>query len=117
MLWRFVPLHVREPDFEIEEVHPKGPVSRGALAGLTVAAIVVGFATAALLSALLDASKAMRGVHRVAFDLEKPLLRLLSPSTPAQWLALAGPVLIALLCGVAAAGLIAARRGVRREGD
>jgi PAT family beta-lactamase induction signal transducer AmpG len=117
MLWRFVPLHVREPDFEIEEVHPKGPVSRGALAGLTVAAIVVGFATAALLSALLDASKAMRGVHRVAFDLEKPLLRLVSPSTPAQWLALAGPVLVALLFGVAAAGLIAARRGVRREGD
>ncbi len=117
MLWRFVPPHVREPDFEVEEVHPKGPISRGALAAFTAAAVVVGFAAAALLSALLEAVKAMRGAHRIPFDFEKPLARLLSPSTPAQWLALVGPVIIAILCGLAAAGLLAARRGVRREGD
>ena len=113
MLWRFVPPHVREPDFEIEGVHPKGPISRGALVGSAAGVALAAAAAAAVLSALLDALKAMRGAHPVPFDLETPLLRLLSPSTPAGWLGLAGPVVVGLLCGLAAAGLLAARRGVR----
>jgi PAT family beta-lactamase induction signal transducer AmpG len=114
MLWRFVPPHVREPDFEVEEVHPKGPISRGALAVITASAAVAAFAAAVIVSALLDAVKAMRGKAPRPFDLRTPLMRLISPHDPGQWLSLAGPLVLGLFCGVAVAALLAARRGVRR---
>jgi len=115
MLSRFVPLHVREPDFELEEVHPRGPISRGTLAVAGIAAAAGAAASALAISALLDAVKAMHGKPPRAFDFRAPLSRLLSPHGPTQWLALAGPVVLGLFCGLAVAALLAARRGVRRE--
>jgi PAT family beta-lactamase induction signal transducer AmpG len=114
MLARFVPFGARDPDFETEEVHPKGPISRAALAAAGAGVAAAGIAVAGVLSALLDALKAMRGAHPVPFDLGKPLGHLLSPSTPAGWIGLAGPVVLGIFCGLAAAGLLAARRGIRR---
>ena len=114
MLSRFVPPSVREPDFEIEEVHPKGPLSAGTLAavGGGIAVVAVGAAIAA--AALLDALKAMRGAHPRPFDFPGSLVRLLSPATPAGWLALAEPAILGIFCALGAAGLLAARRGVRK---
>lgn len=114
MLSRFVPLNVREPDFELEEVHPRGPIGRGTLALAGIAAAASAAAAAVVVSALLDAVKGMRGKAGRPFDLRTPLLRLLSPHDPSQWLGLAGPLVIGLFCGVAVAALLAARRGVRR---
>ncbi|HET9794477.1 MAG TPA: MFS transporter [Thermoanaerobaculia bacterium] len=114
MLARFVPPSVREPDFEIEEVHPRGPISAGALAAVAGGIAIVGVGTAVVAAALLDALKAMRGAHPRPFDLPGSLARLLSPATPAGWLAVAEPVILGIFCGLGAAGLLAARRGIRR---
>jgi PAT family beta-lactamase induction signal transducer AmpG len=114
MLSRFVPLNVREPDFELEEVHPRGPIGRGTLATAGIAAAASAAAVAVVFSALLDAVKTVRGKAGRPFDLRTPLLRLLSPHDASQWLGLVGPVVLGIFCGVAVAALLAARRGVRR---
>jgi PAT family beta-lactamase induction signal transducer AmpG len=114
MLSRFVPVHVREPDFDLEEIHPRGPIGRGTLAAAGIAVAASAAAAFVVVSALLDAVKAMRGKAGRPFDLRTPLLRLLSPHDPGQWLGLAGPLVLGLFCGVAVAALLAARRGVRR---
>ncbi len=113
MLSRFVPLGVREPDFEGEEVHPKGPIGVGRLSVAAAAFAGVGIVSGLLFSALLDALRAMRGAHPRPFELRAPLLHLVSPSTSAGGLALVAPVVFGVLCGLAAAGLLAARRGIR----
>ncbi|HWC65136.1 MAG TPA: MFS transporter, partial [Thermoanaerobaculia bacterium] len=114
MLARFVPPHVREPDFEAEGVHPKGPLGPGALVAGAAAIAAAGVAAALAASALLDALKAMRGAHPKPFDFAGALVHLLSPATPGGWLDLAEPVILGVFVGLAAAGLLAARRGVRR---
>jgi PAT family beta-lactamase induction signal transducer AmpG len=115
MLSRFVAPGVREPDFEREEVHPRGPVSAGALAAAGALVAAAGVVVATVLSALLDALKAMRGAHPRPFDFSGSLLRLLSPTTAGGWLALAEPVILGVFVGLAAAGLLAARRGIRKR--
>ena len=114
MLSRFVAPGVREPDFEIEDVRPREPIGRAALGFSSLAIAVVGVAGAIFASAVLDAARAMRGPSRAAFDVSKPLAKLLAPGSPSEWLALLGPVALGVFCGLAAAGLLAARRGVRR---
>jgi PAT family beta-lactamase induction signal transducer AmpG len=114
MLSRFVPVGVREPDFDLEEVDPRGPIARGTLAAAGIGAAACAAAAALVVSALLDAVKAMRGSLPRVFDFRTPLSRLLVPHGPAQWLALAGPVVLGIFCGLAVAALLAARRGVRR---
>jgi PAT family beta-lactamase induction signal transducer AmpG len=114
MLSRFVPLSVREPDFELEEVHSKGPIGRGRLATTGLLISLAGIVAGLVFSALLDAFKAMRAAHRLSLDLATPLGRLLAPSGPSGWLALAGPVVFGVFCGVGFAALLAARRGIRK---
>ncbi len=114
MLSRFVAPGVREPDFEIEDVRPREPVGRGALALSAFAVAIVSVAGALLASALLDAAKAMRGKPGAVFDFGGQLARLVSPASPSGWLSLLGPVVLGVFCGLAAAGLLAARRGVRK---
>jgi PAT family beta-lactamase induction signal transducer AmpG len=113
MLSRFVPIGVREPDFDAEETLARQPIGRGALAG---AGIAIGFAAIAislLLSAILDAAKSARTSAGHLFDLPAALVNLLRPATAGAWLKFLGPVLIGLFCGLAFAALLAARRGVR----
>jgi len=114
MLSRFVPWSVREPDFDREEVHPSGPIGRGTLAATGFAAAAAACAIAIVVSAALDAVKSMRGKPGASFELGNALRRLLGPHTPAQWLALVGPVVLGVFCGLAFAALLAARRGIRR---
>jgi hypothetical protein len=56
----------------------------------------------------------MRGARPKPFDFAGALVHLLSPATPGDWLDLAEPVILGVFVGLAAAGLLAARRGVRR---
>ena len=112
MLARFVPIGAREPDFEAEGVHPRGAISPAALAAKAGAVAAAGIAAAIGAAALLDALKAARGPHARPFDFSGALLRMISPSTPGAWLALAEPVILGVFCGLAAAGLLAARRGI-----
>jgi MFS transporter, PAT family, beta-lactamase induction signal transducer AmpG len=115
MLSRFVPLSVREPDFELEEqVHPKGPIARRTLVLSAFAVSLAGIAIAIFTSAVLDAARAMRGKPGAVFDVAKPLARLIAPVSPSDWLALLGPVVLGVFCGLAAAALLAARRGIRK---
>jgi MFS transporter, PAT family, beta-lactamase induction signal transducer AmpG len=114
MLHRFVPFGTREPELDLEEVHPRGPIGRGMLAAAAAATAGVAIVAGIIFSALLDAAKAARGPEGKAFDIGGALGRLLSPSTPGEWLALLGPLVFGLLCGFAVAGLLAARRGIRR---
>ena len=114
MLSRFVAPGVREPDFEIEDVQPRDPIGRARLALWSMGIAIVGVAVAMLASALLDASRAMRGHPGVVFDPAGRLVRMLSPASPSDWLSVIGPVVLGLFCGLAAAGLLAARRGVRK---
>lgn len=114
MLARFVPPHVREPDFELEEVDAKGPIGRGRLAATAAGAAILGAAFGLIFSACLDAARAMRGAHPIPFEPGAALEKLLSPSTPSGWLGLLGPAVFGLSLGLAVAGLLAARRGVRK---
>ncbi len=114
MLSRFVAPGVREPDFEIEDVRPREPVGRGTLMLSAFGVAIVGVAGAMLASALLDAAKAMRGKPGAVFDPGGRLARLLAPVSPSDWLALIGPVVLGVFCGLAAAALLAARRGIQK---
>jgi len=115
MLHRFVPFGTREPDLDLEEVHPRGPIARGMLAVAAAATAGAAIVAGIVFSALLDAAKAARGPAGKAFDFPGALGRLIAPTTPGEWLALLGPLVFGLLCGFAVAGLLAARRGIRRS--
>ncbi|MGH9440961.1 MAG: AmpG family muropeptide MFS transporter [Thermoanaerobaculia bacterium] len=115
MLSRFVAPGVREPDFELEDVRAREPITRPALALTSLAVAAAAVAGAVLVSALLAAARAMRGKPGTAFDPAGQLARLLSPASASGWLSLLGPVVLGVFCGLAAAGLLAARRGVRKD--
>jgi len=115
LLQRFVPLGFREPIFEEEKPVALRPVTRVRLALSSLGAALGGAAAAAFSSALLAALKAARGRPGASLDLTGALGRLLAPSTPSDWVRIAGLAVIGLLCGGAAAAFLAARHGVRNR--
>lgn len=115
LLRRFVPFRVREPDLDVEDEAESRPVTRGRLLLSSLAAGLIGFLTGVATSALLAALKAMRLQYSGAsFDLGVELSRLMAPTTAADWLRLVGPIVLGLVFMLAAAALIAARRGLAR---
>ena len=113
MLHRFAPLGVREPTISLELGTSVGnPITRGALflyAALgTIAGVALGIAINALLTALRVAAKQ----DDIGFDYLHALEALVTPSTPGEWVNLAGPIAFGLVIGLGAAALLAARRGV-----
>jgi PAT family beta-lactamase induction signal transducer AmpG len=117
LLNRFVPLNAREPDLEATEQAPRIPVSRVRLAAWGVGMALLGFLLAASTSALLAAMKAARARHLTVVPFGQELSRLFSPERAGDWLRLAGPVIVGLVAGLAAAAFLAARRGVRFPED
>ncbi len=113
MLSRFVPWRAREPVFEVENPVVFRPLTSGELAYRGVAGTLAGAAVAGFTAVLLAA---LRGVkeHR-PFDLLPPLVDLLRPAGPAGWLALAGILAFALVCGLFTAATAAARHGAGAE--
>jgi PAT family beta-lactamase induction signal transducer AmpG len=109
MLARFVPLGVREPNFDDQVATPASAPTSGLLVpGLVAAAILTIAAT--LLLALLDALQAMRANPPAAFDMGVALWRLAHPADIGGWLTIVGILAFAIVGGM----FIAAMR-VRRQ--
>jgi len=119
LLTRFAPWGAREPAFAVETVAARElPLPPRALAGRAAAGGLTGAVFAALLAALLAALKAMRAIpgHPPRpFDLGAPLRALAAPGDAGGWLTLLGIAVFALVCGLLAAAVAAARHGAGRE--
>ena len=119
MLSRFVPFTAREPTFRIEPPRIRRPLSGGELAMRGLAGAFVGFASGALLMALLSALKvvndATKAGTQAAFDMWTPLISIARPVDDAGWLALIGLLVWGLTCGLFTAAVSAARHGAGQE--
>ncbi len=115
LLSRFVPLGVREPQFEVENRPPLPPIPRSAVVWRGVSGFVVGVAVGAASEAVLQALKAMRGHPDVAFDMATPLAALFRPTTVSDWLGLLGLAAFGAICGLLTAAVVAARHGEGRD--
>jgi PAT family beta-lactamase induction signal transducer AmpG len=119
LLTRFAPWGAREPAFAVETVAARElPLPPRALAGRGAAGGLAGAVFAALLAALLAALKAMRaapGHPPRPFDLGAPLRALAAPGDAGGWLTLLGITVFALVCGLLAAAVAAARHGAGRD--
>jgi hypothetical protein len=73
----------------------------------------VGTTFAGLASASLDALRALQQTPSVGFDLRTPLATLIRPDNLTQWVTLGTVLLFGIVCGLGAAALPAARRGIR----
>ncbi|HSS45755.1 MAG TPA: MFS transporter [Thermoanaerobaculia bacterium] len=113
LLQRFAPFGAREPDLEAVEERERHPVTRARLAATSLTAGAAGFLVTASTSALLAALKEARLRPDSSPEFAGELSRLLSPAGAAGWLRLAGPIVVGVVLGLAAAALTAARRGSR----
>jgi PAT family beta-lactamase induction signal transducer AmpG len=111
MLQRFAPLGVREPQFTVEAVERKAPLAPAALALRVVVGAVAAGVFAVVAIALLGALKAMREVKGAGFDLGAALWQVAHPATLTDWVQVAGILAFALIGGLFAAAVAAARRG------
>jgi MFS transporter, PAT family, beta-lactamase induction signal transducer AmpG len=119
MLSRFVPFTAREPEFRIEEPRIRHPLTAGELTIRGLAGTFVGFASGALLTALLSALKvvndATKAGTQAAFDMWTPLISLGRPVDNAGWLTLIGLLVWGITCGLFTAAVSAARHGAGQE--
>ncbi len=111
LLQKFAPLSAPEPDLTAEARVAAEPVTRGRLAAAGLAWAAGGSLLAAATSALLAALKAARTAE-ARFDYAAALERLLSPSSPSDWIRVGSLAVVGLLTGAAAAAYLAARHGV-----
>jgi PAT family beta-lactamase induction signal transducer AmpG len=121
LLARFVPLGVREPEFTVESptrrrapLTPRALFARGVLGG-ALGLLVVGGGMA-----LLNALKGLRAKPQRAFDVVAEAGRLIAPADAEGWVTTLGIVLTAVLIGLFAAAVAAARTGalpIAEEGE
>jgi len=112
LLHRFAPLEAREPSLDAVEVVERRPVTRARLALSSCLAGLAGLAVGIAGSALFAALKTIRSRPGARLDFARELHRLAAPDTSSDWVRLAGPVVLGILCGLAAAALISARHRV-----
>lgn len=119
MLSRFVPFTAREPEFRIEPPRIRRPLTGGELATRGLAGTFVGFASGALLTALLSALKvvndAVKEGGQAAFDMWTPLINIGRPMDNAGWLTLIGLLVWGITCGLFTAAVSAARHGAGQD--
>jgi MFS transporter, PAT family, beta-lactamase induction signal transducer AmpG len=115
MLARFVPPGVREPQFTVEAVERKRPLSHRELLarGLLGALLSGGIAFFGL--AILGALKTMRENPAVGFDLKRALSMLVNPVEITDWVQLFGVAAFVVIGGLFAAAIAAARQGAGAE--
>lgn len=118
MLQRFVPLGSREPVFREEPPSPKRALSRRELVGRALLGGLSGILLAALYSTAMNALRAMRMKPGLGpgpgFSLVPHLQRLIAPETAGDWTTVLGILVFGAVCGLAAAALAVARRGIAR---
>ena len=114
LLARFVPFGTREPALQLERgrVLAGPPLAVRALAARGIVAAVLALVVAAVTAASMSAIKAMRGADGAPFDLVPHLLALLRPSRLEDWIGVVGVVAFSVVCGLFAAAVAAARRGM-----
>jgi PAT family beta-lactamase induction signal transducer AmpG len=119
MLSRFVPFTAREPEFRIEPPRIRRPLTAGELTMRGLAGTFVGFASGALLTALLAALKvvndATKAGTQAAFDMWTPLISIGRPVDNAGWLTLIGLLVWGITCGLFTAAVSAARHGAGQD--
>jgi PAT family beta-lactamase induction signal transducer AmpG len=104
MLNRFVPLGVREPDFELEAA----PAPPATAVGFLRPAVTSGLALAVvgtLLLSTLDAMDSMRAAPDQGFDFGAALGRLLRPAAISGWVTILGLLSFAAVGGVFVAAM------------
>jgi PAT family beta-lactamase induction signal transducer AmpG len=121
LLARFVPLGVREPVFTVESpprtrapLTPEALLARGVLGGVLGLLVVGGGMT------VLNALKGLRATPPRAFDVVAEAGRLLTPADVEGWVTTLGIALTAVLIGLFAAAVAAARTGalpIAEEGE
>jgi PAT family beta-lactamase induction signal transducer AmpG len=115
MLARFVPLGVREPEFRVEDVTHREPISASALTARGIAAAVILGVFSFGLVALLAALKTMRETPGGGFDFSAAARQAANPVGIADWVQIFGVLAFAVIGGLFVAAAIAARRGMRAE--
>jgi PAT family beta-lactamase induction signal transducer AmpG len=115
MLARFVPWGAREVEFRVEPPKVRAPLTGGQLAVRGLAGAAVGFASGALILALLEALKTMKDNPRATFDLWTPLITMGRPQEQGDWITLVGMLVFAAVCGLFTAAVVAARHGAGQE--
>jgi PAT family beta-lactamase induction signal transducer AmpG len=113
MLARFAPWSEREPRFEVEPPRAGRPASRAAVAAVSLASGLAGFALAIGTAALVEAIRVARG--GAAFDLARAASGLLMPARLEPGLTLAGCLVVGVTVAVSAAAILVARRGLARS--
>jgi PAT family beta-lactamase induction signal transducer AmpG len=117
LLWRFVPLGMREPTFTVETVQRRAPLSAAGLMLRGLVGLAMGTAVAALLAGLLAALKLFSKDPDAGVQLGAVLSALLSPAGIVDWIQVAGILLFGLIAGLFAAAYAAARRGMGLSAD
>jgi PAT family beta-lactamase induction signal transducer AmpG len=111
LLARFVPIGVKDPNFEVQSRPVIQPVSRPVLATSAVLAGVAGIILGGLTTALLTAMQAVRTKPEAGFDFGSALTALLHPATSTDWVTIAGIVIFGVVVGLLTAAVLAARSG------
>ena len=111
LLWRFVPLGVREPRFIVEPPRRRAPLSPGQLLGRGFVGGIIGAGFGALFIAVLSALKMTRTDVQKGFDLASPLNALFHPTSVGDWTQLVGLAAFGGIIGLLTAAVVAARSG------
>jgi MFS transporter, PAT family, beta-lactamase induction signal transducer AmpG len=114
LLYRFVPLGVREPHFKVRETALKEPLGGRGLAWRGVIGGVVGTLAGAGVVLLLGALSAY-GDPDVTFVFRDSLYGLVVPEETTAWFTTIGVLVFGVICGLLTAAVAAARHGTGRE--
>jgi MFS transporter, PAT family, beta-lactamase induction signal transducer AmpG len=115
LLYRFVPIGVREPEFKVREPTETKPLTTRVLVQRGIIGGAVGLVLTALVAATLEALSAFGNDSSAVFDLRTPLYGLLAPTELTGWFTTIGIVACGVIAGLLTAAVVAARRGAGRE--
>jgi PAT family beta-lactamase induction signal transducer AmpG len=111
LLARFAPWGVRDPEFVVEDVRPRGaPLSARALAVRGAVAGLVTLLASTAIAASLAALKAMRATPPIPLDIAAALSAVVHPASTGDWVLIATLLVVGLIGGVFTAAVAAARR-------
>ncbi|GEN08162.1 MFS transporter, PAT family, beta-lactamase induction signal transducer AmpG [Myxococcus fulvus] len=111
LLARFVPLGVRDPDFDVQSRPTTRAVSRPMMVGSAALAAVVGMGLGLVTTALLTAVQNLRKAPQAGFDFATPFGALFQPASVTDWVTLASIIVFGLTVGLLTAAVLAARSG------
>jgi PAT family beta-lactamase induction signal transducer AmpG len=111
LLYRFVPIGVREPEFAVEPPRRRARLTYGGLALRGTLGALLGMAGGILVVTAMSALREMRGTPGVGFDVARALAPLVHPTGIGGVLEISGIVTFGVICGLFTAAVFAARHG------